>query len=196
MTKLVGLTGGIATGKSLVSGYLQKKGIPVIDADLVTHKVEAKGTPGLEALVKAFGPQIILSDGALNRSELGKIVFNNPSDLKQLVRIIYPFIRSEIFKQLAAYQSVPLTVLDAPTLFENGYAHLVDELVVVYTDPVTQLHRLMKRNKLSIVNANKRIQNQWPLQTKCNLADTIIYNSGTAEQTLLQVDNWLANEMK
>lgn len=196
MTKLIGLTGGIATGKSVVSGYIQQQGIPVIDADLVTHQVEAKGTPGLQALVKVFGPQIIKVDGSLDRHQLGEIVFSNSGDLKKLVRTIDPFIRDEIFQQLNAYQSAKLTVLDAPTLFENGYVHLVDEVIVVSCDPVTQLRRLMKRNKLSVVDANKRIQNQWPLQTKCDLADTIIYNSGTVSTTLTQVDRWLANEMK
>lgn len=196
MTKLIGLTGGIATGKSLVSDYLQQQGIPIIDADLVTHKVEQKGTEGLKALVRVLGRQILLPDGSLDRRGLGQIVFNNSTDLKTLVRTIDPFIRDEIFKQLETYKDDELTVLDAPTLFENGYAHLVDEIVVVYSDPVTQLHRLMKRNKLSIVEANKRIKNQWPMQTKCDLADTIIYNSGTVSTTLTQVDRWLANEMK
>ncbi|KRK89907.1 dephospho-CoA kinase [Lentilactobacillus sunkii] len=196
MTKLIGLTGGIATGKSLVSDYLQQQGIPIIDADLVTHKVEQKGTEGLKALVRVFGRQILLPDGSLDRRGLGQIVFNSPNDLKALVRTIDPFIRDEIFKQLETYKDDELTVLDAPTLFENGYAHLVDEVIVVYSDPVTQLHRLMKRNKLSIVEANTRIKNQWPMQTKCDLADTIIYNSGTVSTTLTQVDKWLANEMK
>lgn len=196
MTKLIGLTGGIATGKSLVSDYLQQQGIPIIDADLVTHKVEQKGTEGLKALVRVFGRQILLPDGSLDRRGLGQIVFNNSTDLKTLVRTIDPFIRDEIFKQLETYKDDELTVLDAPTLFENGYAHLVDEIVVVYSDSVTQLHRLMKRNKLSIVEATKRIKNQWPMQTKCDLADTIIYNSGTVSTTLTQVDRWLANEMK
>lgn len=196
MTKLIGLTGGIATGKSLVSDYLRQQGIPIIDADLVTHKVEQKGTEGLKALSQVFGKQILLPDGSLDRRGLGQLVFNNPTDLKALVRTIDPFIRTEIFKQIETYKSAGLIVLDAPTLFENGYAHLVDEIVTVYSDPVTQLHRLMKRNKLSIVEANKRIKNQWPMQTKCDLADTIIYNSGTISTTLTEVDRWLANEMK
>lgn len=196
MTKLIGLTGGIATGKSVVSDYLHQQGIPVIDADIVTHQVEQTGTPGLQALVDAFGQRILLADGALDRQAIGRIVFNNPADLKQLVRIIDPFIREEIFSQLKRYRDAELTVLDAPTLFENGYVHLVDEVVVVYCDPVTQLQRLMKRNKLSIVSATKRIRNQWPLQTKCDLADTIIYNSGTMTTTLTQVDRWLAKETK
>lgn len=196
MTKLIGLTGGIATGKSVVSDYLHQQGIPVIDADIVTHQVEQTGTPGLQALVDAFGQRILLADGALDRQALGRIVFNNPADLKQLVRIIDPFIREEILSQLKRYRDTEMTVLDAPTLFENGYVHLVDEVVVVYCDPVTQLQRLMKRNKLSIVSATKRIRNQWPLQTKCDLADTIIYNSGTMTTTLTQVDRWLAKETK
>lgn len=123
-------------------------------------------------------------------------MFNDPSKLKRLVRVIDPFIRAEIFKQIDHYFDAPLVVLDAPTLYENGYAHLVDQVIVVYCDPVTQLHRLMKRNKLSIVDATKRIKNQWPLQTKCDLADTIIYNSDSIPETLAQVKTWLASQTK
>lgn len=196
MSKLIGLTGGIATGKSLVSDYLNEQGIPIIDADLITHQVEAKGTAGLRALAEVFGDQMIQTNGELDRQALGKIVFNDPSKLKRLVRVIDPFIRAEIFKQIDHYFDAPLVVLDAPTLYENGYAHLVDQVIVVYCDPVTQLHRLMKRNKLSIVDATKRIKNQWPLQTKCDLADTIIYNSDSIPETLAQVKTWLASQTK
>lgn len=194
MTRLIGLTGGIATGKSAVSHYLKTKNIPVIDADVITHQVEEKGQAGYQAILTVFGDSIVAKDGHIDRQRLGKLVFSNKGYLKQLVRTIDPFIRDEILRQFIQNTQSPLTVLDAPTLFENGYAHIVDELVVVYCDPVTQLHRLMERNQLSISQASDRIKNQWPLQTKRNLADTIIYNSGTIDQTHAQVDDWLATE--
>lgn len=194
MTKLIGLTGGIATGKSAVSSYLKENQVPIIDADLITHQVEQKGEDGFDAIIDQFGKRILTKDGQLDRKRLGKLVFNRSAELKKLVRTIDPFIRSEITKQFEQRAGADLVILDAPTLFENGYAHIVDELVVVYCDPVTQLHRLMARNHLSIGQASQRIKNQWPLQTKCDLADTIIYNSGTITQTQMQIDEWLAAE--
>lgn len=196
MTKLIGLTGGIATGKSAVSSYLKENQVPIIDADLITHQVEKKGQGGFNAIVDQFGKRILTKDGQLDRKKLGRLVFNHSAELKKLVRTIDPFIRLEITKQFEQRTGAgaDLVILDAPTLFENGYAHIVDEVVVVYCDPVTQLHRLMVRNQLNISQASQQIKNQWPLQTKCDLADTIIYNSGTIAQTRLQVDEWLAAE--
>lgn len=196
MTKLIGLTGGIATGKSAVSSYLKENQVPIIDADLITHQVEKKGQGGFNAIVDQFGKRILTKDGQLDRKQLGRLVFNHSAELKKLVRTIDPFIRLEITKQFEQRTGADLVILDAPTLFENGYAHIVDEVVVVYCDPVTQLHRLMVRNQLSISQASQRIKNQWPLQTKCDLADTIIYNSGSLAHTNEQIDKWLENEME
>ncbi|GEP22855.1 MAG: dephospho-CoA kinase [Lentilactobacillus diolivorans] len=195
MTKIIGLTGGIATGKSVISNYLKQKNIPIIDADQITHQVEKRGQSGFDAIVSHFGGQILDETGEIDRQRLARIVFSDSKSLKQLVRIIDPHIRSAIFQQVSMHLQAQLVVIDAPTLFENGYIHLVDEVVVVYCDSVTQLHRLMKRNRLSISEANARIKNQWPLQIKCNLANTIMYNSGTIKETLIQVDQWLANEI-
>lgn len=194
MSKLIGLTGGIATGKSAVSSYLKTLGIPIIDADLITHQVEKKGQAGYEAIIQTFGHDILADDGEIDRRALGQLVFSRQPALKQLVRTIDPFIRDQISQQFKKYETAHLVVLDAPTLFENGYAHIVDELVVVYCNSATQLRRLMNRNHLTYSAANQRINSQWPLQTKCNLADTIIYNSGTIMQTRVQIDKWLATE--
>lgn len=190
------MTGGIATGKSIVSRYLGQKGVPIIDADVVAHQVQAPGEDGLKAIVNEFGRRVLSADQSLNRRELAKLVFHQPAKLKRLVQVMDPFIRKRIIAELNHYQDYQLVVLDAPTLFENGYTYLTDSIVVVYCDPVTQLRRLRVRNQLSISQASARIKSQWPLQTKCDLADTIIYNSGTLSHTYEQIENWLKNEMK
>ncbi|GAF35976.1 dephospho-CoA kinase [Lentilactobacillus farraginis] len=196
MSRVIGLTGGIATGKSIVSRYLGQKGVPIIDADVVAHQVQAPGEDGLKAIVNEFGRRVLSADQSLNRRELAKLVFHQPAKLKRLVQVMDPFIRKRIIAELNHYQDYQLVVLDAPTLFENGYTYLTDSIVVVYCDPVTQLKRLRVRNQLSISQASARIKSQWPLQTKCDLADTIIYNSGTLSHTYEQIENWLKNEMK
>lgn len=192
MSKIVGLTGGIATGKSLVSKYLTTQGIPVIDADQVTREVQARGTAGLAAITAVFGPTILTENGDLNRQQLGELVFNDSTQLKLLVRTIDPFIRAEITNQIKNYQDKQLVILDAPMLFEQGYQTMVDQIMVVYCNPEQQLRRLCQRNQLSIGEATKRIATQWPLSVKQSLADEIINNSGSIKQTQVQVALWLA----
>ncbi len=192
MSKIVGLTGGIATGKSLVSKYLTTQGIPVIDADQVTREVQARGTAGLAAITAVFGPTILTENGDLNRQQLGELVFNDSTQLKLLVRTIDPFIRTEITNQIKNYQDKQLVILDAPMLFEQGYQTMVDQIMVVYCNPEQQLRRLCQRNQLSIGEATKRIASQWPLSVKQSLADEIINNSGSIKQTQVQVALWLA----
>lgn len=191
MSKIVGLTGGIATGKSLVSSFLNQQGIPIVDADQITRQVEAKDTPGLDAIVTEFGVSILQSDGQLNRQLLGQIVFSDVEKLRLLVRTIDPFIRSQITKEIRNLASHPLIVLDAPTLFENGYQQLVDEVLMVSCTANIQLQRLMSRNQLSITQANQRIKAQWPIEIKQLLADYVIYNSDTKDKTYQQVVDWL-----
>lgn len=192
MSKIVGLTGGIATGKSLVSKYLTTQGIPVVDADQVTREVQARGTAGLASITAVFGPTILTENGDLNRQQLGELVFNDSTQLKLLVRTIDPFIRAEITNQIKNYQDKQLVILDAPMLFEQGYQTMVDQIMVVYCNPEQQLRRLCQRNQLSIGDATKRIASQWPLSVKQSLADEIINNSGSIKQTQVQVALWLA----
>lgn len=194
MSKIIGLTGGIATGKSLVSSFLSQQAIPIIDADQITRRVEAKDTPGLAAIVAEFGPDILQSDGQLNRKALGRIVFSDQEQLKLLVRTIDPFIRQQITREVRELNDHPLIILDAPTLFENGYQQLVDEILVVSCPANVQLQRLMQRNDLSIVQANQRIQAQWPIEVKQQLADHVIYNSETKQKTYQQVADWLTQQ--
>jgi len=196
MNKVIGLTGGIATGKSAVSTFLGRKGIPIIDADIVAHQVQEPGENGLKAITAEFGQEVLASSGRLDRTRLGEIVFQHPQKLKRLVQVMDPFIREKIIHEIDRYRDKQLTVLDAPTLFENGYTYLTDSIVVVYCDPVTQMKRLRRRDDLTISQASARIKSQWSLQTKCDLADTIIYNSGSLENTNMQVEDWLQQEKK
>ncbi|MCY9806962.1 dephospho-CoA kinase [Lentilactobacillus senioris] len=194
MSKIIGLTGGIATGKSLVSSFLSQQAIPIIDADQITKRVEAKDTVGLAAIVAEFGKDMLQSDGQLNRKALGRIVFSDKEQLKLLVRTIDPFIRQQIVKEVQELKEHSLIVLDAPTLFENGYQQLVDEILMVSCTANIQLQRLMQRNNLSIVQANQRIQAQWPVEVKQQLADYVIYNSETKQKTYQQVADWLTQQ--
>lgn len=194
MTKLVGLTGGIASGKSLITNYVTTLGIPVIDADKITHELQEPNSQANALIAAEFGETVIDDEGALNRANLGAIVFSDAAKLKTLVRIMNPLIRERVvaeYNQLKADHE--LVIFDAPTLFENSFTDLVDQIVVVYVDAVTQMERLINRNDLSIAQANQRIKSQWLLETKVTLADVVINNSESKSQTLKQVDEWLNN---
>ena len=168
MTKIVGLTGGIATGKTTVSNILRQAGIPVIDADQVARQVQKPDSVGLTRIVKVFGPKVLLPTGKLNRPALAKIVFNDKE------------AQADTLKK----QGVPLVVLDVPLLFEQHYDEDCDYVVVVYTDPHNQLKRLMARDHCSKEEAQVRIAAQMPLSEKEALADFKINNNG--DQAALQ----------
>lgn len=190
MTKIIGLTGGIASGKSTVSNFLILNDIPVIDADKVVYELERKGKAGLDALVKVFSQQILTQDGELNRSQLGKIVFNNPSEMAKLNQIIQPLVWNEIWQRVTKYRqaATPYVVLDIPLLFEAGYAPKCDRIIVVGLDPERQLQRLQERNGYSEAEARLRIGAQMSLTEKCRRADLVIDNNGSLDQLRKQVD--------
>ena len=193
MSEVWGLTGGIATGKSTVSAWLREAGLPIIDADVIARQVVAPGTTGLAQIERAFGAAFIV-DGALDRQRLGQLVFHDPNQLHRLENITTPLIQAEIQRQLAAYRAAkaPVIVIDAPTFFEVGYlVDLVDHILVVATDPVTQQQRLMARNHLSVADAQARMARQWPIEKKMARATVVIDNGGTIAQTLQQVVKWL-----
>lgn len=193
MTKILGLTGGIASGKSTVSNFFKEQNIPVVDADEVAHAVMEAGQPAVDEIREVFGEEYILDNGEINREALGKTVFSSPSHRKQLNKIVHGEIRKRMLEereQLVA-EGYFLIVLDIPLLFEADYDHEVDEVMVVYVDKDTQKERLLKRNpKLSDSEALDRIYSQMPLDDKAKAADTIIDNTGTIEQTLKQVKQW------
>lgn len=193
MTKIIGITGGIASGKSLVSHYLETQGYPIVDADVVAREVVARGSVGLKRIEEEFGQTVIDADGQLARKRLGQIVFADHGQLRRLNAIMQPLIRERIVSHLNALreQGAKVAFLVAPLLFEQSYQSLCDEIVVVYVSPQTQLQRLMQRDQLTQSAAQERINAQWPLKQKVQQADVIINNDEGPDQTLEQVAAWL-----
>lgn len=193
MTKILGLTGGIAMGKSTISNFLRDKGIPIVDADEIAHAVlEFKAVK--VQLVKAFGTPILNEQKQVDRKQLGKIVFGELKKLGELNQIVQPVIRQEIIRQLKSFTTESVVVLDAPVLFEQGYETLVDCIMVVSTTPAEQLQRLMERDHLTREDAQKRIDAQMPIEIKQKKADVTIDSSGSIEATQKQVIEWLVKQ--
>lgn len=189
MTRIIGLTGGIASGKSTVSNLLRQAGLPIIDADQVARQVQRPGSPALDKLAAAFGHKIITPDGHLDRQRLGQRVFADPAARQELDRIMQPLIRDAIWQAVANFkqQGVANVVLDVPLLFEAGYDTECDLVVVVRVSPATELQRLMARNGYSKAAAQARIAAQLPLSAKVAKADIVIDNDGSLAQTQRQV---------
>ncbi len=187
---LVGLTGGIASGKSTVSRQLAELGCHVIDADVLAREVMAPGEPAWRAIVEAFGPEILRPDRTLDRARLGALVFADPEKRRRLEAITHPAIqarRTAALQELAARDYEGLVVQDAALLIEvGGHAH-VDRLVVVYAEPAVQLERLMRRDGLDRVEAERRIASQMPLAEKVKLAHYVIDSSDSHDETAAQV---------
>lgn len=196
MTYILGLTGGIASGKSTVSAYLAQNGALIIDADLIARQVVAKRSSGLKQIVAKFGEEILTASGELDRKKLGKLVFSNKELLKALTDITGPLIRAEILREIQAAKKaqVKLVVLDIPLLFETGYQTLCDKVMVVTIPSKLQLERVMKRDNLSAAEARKRIANQLPASKRNELADVLIDNSKGVAETYQQVLKWLKIE--
>lgn len=194
MTKILGLTGGIASGKSTVSKYFASLNIPIVDADLVAREVMRAGSPAVKDIREEFGEEVLLENGEINREYLGELVFTYPKKRKQLNEIVQGRIRTEIADQTKALleKNPSLIILDIPLLYEETYETEVDEVMVVYVDVDVQKERLLKRNTdLTEEDALNRILSQIPLAEKAKLADVLIDNNGTIEQTLAQVRDWL-----
>lgn len=178
MTAIVGLTGGIASGKSSVAGILASFGVPVVDADRVAREVVAPGTPGLAAVVEAFGPGVLDEAGALDRKALGEIVFADPAKRRALESITHPRIFARSMEQLGAIagSGVPYGVYDAALLVENGSYKLMQALVVVSAPRDVQRARIIERDRLTAAEADARIDAQLPLEKKVAVADHVIEN--------------------
>jgi dephospho-CoA kinase len=191
--KVVGLTGGIATGKSTVSEMLRERGIPVIDADLIARNVVTPGRAAWRRIVRAFGTDVLSPEGEIERDKLGKLVFSDPQARKKLNQATHPFIYWEILTRLAwhAFRRTPLVVIDAALLLETKTRLMVGPVIVVYADPETQLERLMKRDGYARQEALRRVRSQMPLQEKCTRADHVIDNSGDLADTEAQVQKIL-----
>jgi len=178
MQRRIGLTGGIASGKSTVGRLLEDRGWPVLDADCFARDALAPNSACAFAVAERYG--VVVGDAsALNRAELGRIVFNNPVERRWLEKLVHPLVKQRFEQELQHLQTAPVVVLMIPLLFEAGLETLCSEVWLVYCEPEQQLERLMNRNKLSKTEALARLNAQWPLDTKKALADVVIDNRGS-----------------
>lgn len=187
----IGLTGGIASGKSTVSGFLKKSGIPVVDADELARRAVEKGSEALEKIRSHFGAEVLGPDGSLDRGRLGAIVFGDRERLRELESLIHPEVRrmaSEARDRLGA-AGYDLAVYDVPLLFEKNMRDQFDRVVVVGCSRETQISRLMKRNGLDRSGAEARVASQLDLDVKIKGATDVIWNEGTLPELELQVEN-------
>lgn len=195
MSLVIGLTGGIASGKSTVSAMFADMGITVIDADVEARLAVEIGEKAYDDIVRHFGPSILADDGTINRQKLGSIIFNDEQKRNLLNSIVHPAVRERMAqkRQAAEAANEKAIVMDIPLLFESKLTGLVEKIILVYVDANTQLERLMKRNGYSEAEALSRIGSQMPLKDKVELADAIIDNSETIEQTKAQLMDILKN---
>ncbi len=184
---VVGITGGIGSGKSAVTDYLETRGITVVDADKVARVVVEPGTPALNAIAEHFGTDILLTDGGLDRAALRKIVFDNPDERKVLEGITHPRIRDEIARQLSEASS-PYVVLSSPLLLESGQNTFANYVVVVDVPEEVQLQRTMARDDNSEVLVKQIMAAQLDRQTRLSRADTSILNDASLETLYERVE--------
>jgi dephospho-CoA kinase len=189
MTLVVGLTGGIASGKSTVANMFKEMGIEVIDADIEARKAVEIGEAAYEQIVTYFGEGILNDDHTINRSKLAEIIFNDSVKRQKLNEIVHPDVRRRMNekKEAAILRGDQVVVLDIPLLFESGLKHMVDVVLLVYVEKDVQLQRLMDRNLLTKEEALARIQSQMPIEDKRKLADKVINNNGTIDDTKKQL---------
>ncbi|KZE48817.1 dephospho-CoA kinase [Brevibacillus parabrevis] len=194
MDMILGLTGGIATGKSTVTGMLRERGIPVIDADQIAREVVEPGKPAYEAIVRHFGRDILLEDGQIDRKGLGEIVFSDESERQKLNAIVHPEVRRVMREEAEAAEAngADIVFMDIPLLFESKLQHMVEKIVVVYAPCDMQLARMMERDELEEEQAQKRLRAQFPIDQKKLEADFLIDNSFSREETERQVEALLA----
>ncbi len=189
--KVIGLTGGIASGKSTVSGFLREQyGAVVLDADEVAREIAEPRKPLWEAFVLRYGKErVLLADETLDREAIAEIVFHDASERIWMDGVAHPLIKRRMLERLDECKAAgkKLVVLDVPLLYEAGWEKIPDEVWVVYVGPKTQMKRLMHRNGLSADLARERIASQMPMEEKRLRADVVIDNNGTREETVAQV---------
>lgn len=197
MGKIIGITGGIASGKSTVTNFLRKQGFQVVDADAVVHQLQKPGGRLYQLLVHHFGKEIILENEELNRPLLASLIFSNPEE-REWSRITQgEIIREELATLRDQFaQTEEIFFMDIPLLFEQDYSAWFDEMWLVYVDRDVQVERLMKRDQLSKDEAESRLAAQWPLEKKKDLASQILDNNGNQDQLLTQVFSLLEGGAK
>ena len=193
LQRRIGLTGGIASGKSSVGRFLEQQGIAVLDADLYAHEALAPGTPATRAVLERYGAKIqsALSKG-LDRAALGSIVFSDPQERTWLEAQLHPLVRQRFDQELQTLVGERVVALMIPLLFEAGLESLCSEVWVVHCSPTQQRQRLMTRNRLSADEAEQRIRAQWPMDRKTELADCVIKNGDVPRSWTSQVRELLS----
>ena len=188
MGKIIGITGGIASGKSTVTNFLRQKGFEVVDADALVHQLQKPGGRLYQILVEHFGEKVLLEDGELNRPLLARLIFSNSEEREWSKQTQGQIIREELGSLRDKFaQTEDLFFMDIPLLFEQDYASWFDETWLVYVRRDTQLDRLMNRDQLSKESAETRLTSQWPLEEKKKFATYILDNNGSRGQLLSQV---------
>ena len=187
--KLIGLTGGVGSGKSTVAEMFRELGAAIVDADEATHSVYAPDTPGFDAIVAEFGRQYV-HDGEIDRRKLGELIFNDPFARRRLNAIVHPLVRDWMAARTveAVDAGAEIVIQDVPLLFENDLQGLFSSTVLVYASPETQVARLMQERGISRERADSMLASQMPIDEKRVLADYVIENGGTREETRRQVD--------
>lgn len=191
--KLIGLTGGVGSGKSTVAAILRDLGAAVVDADEATHAVYAPGTPGFDAVVAEFGPEYV-RDGQVDRLRLGRLVFDDADARRRLNAIVHPLVRDWMAERTreAAEGGAQVVIQDVPLLYENGLEDLFSSVVLVYAPPDVQLERLVGGRGLDEARVRAMIAAQMPIDEKRRRAHHVIDNSGTREETRRQVEEMWA----
>ncbi|WCR27268.1 dephospho-CoA kinase [Paenibacillus thiaminolyticus] len=191
----IGLTGGIASGKSTVSRLLVERGALLVDADRIAREIVLPGSPALDQIADRFGADMLLPDGSLDRKRLGNVVFSDAAKRKALEEITHPAIRQEMMMQMCRLEEEhpqSLVVVDVPLLYESGLTDRFEEIVVIYVPQAIQLERLMGRDGLTEAEASERLLSQWDIEKKRERADYVIDNSKGMEETRQQVEQfWL-----
>ncbi|WP_037282975.1 dephospho-CoA kinase [Saccharibacillus sacchari] len=190
----IGLTGGIATGKSTVSKMLASRGVHIVDADIIARDVMNPGQPLLAVVADRFGSEFLLPEGGLDRRRMAEHIFNRPEEREALNAIVHPAIRAEIRGQVEAAEAADPTGIvaaDIPLLYESGLEDLYEKIVVVYVPRAVQLERLTSRDGLTPEQAEGRLNAQLDIEEKKRRADFVIDNSGTLEETRRQVEELL-----
>ena len=188
MGKIIGITGGIASGKSTVTEFLRQKGFQVVDADAVVHQLQKRGGRLYQVLVEHFGEKILLENGELYRTLLASLIFSNPEEQEWSKRTQGEIIREELAALRNQFaQTEALFFMDIPLLFEQDYVSWFDETWLVYVNRDIQLERLMKRDQISKEAAESRLNSQWPLERKISLSSHSLDNNGNQEQLIARV---------
>ncbi|AKG24577.1 dephospho-CoA kinase [Calothrix sp. 336/3] len=194
--RIIGLTGGIATGKTTVADYLAHTyHLPIFDADIYAREAVAPGSAILQAIATKYGEQILLDDGNLNRVKLGEIIFNQPTERSYIEGLIHPYVGDRLVTAIH-HSSVNTLVLVVPLLFEAHMTNLVTEIWVVSCHPEQQLQRLMVRNHLTKSQAQARIDSQMSLTEKKKLANFILENTGNFDELCQQIDRIMQDSEK